>query len=250
MNLLIDIGNTRIKWALCAPDAPPGQWIDSGHLGHGETATLAGILAGHPAIERVLGTNVAGPAVAAALGTALATHGLQPHWLLPSERCAGVENGYDTPTQLGADRWAALIGAHHLHPGPCLVVSAGTATTADLLDADGRFRGGVILPGVDLMLKALAGNTAQLPLADGHFRATPRNTADAIVSGCLLAQAGAIERMFRAIADQPGAHCLLAGGAAHRFAGLLEMPLRQVAQLVLIGLARVAQDAPERGPMG
>ena len=86
----------------------------------------------------------------------------------------------------------------------CLVVCAGTATTIDRLDADGRFVGGVILPGFDLMRSALAGNTAQLPLAEGELRAVPTNTMDAIISGCLNAQLGAIERLFAPLADSPG----------------------------------------------
>jgi type III pantothenate kinase len=75
------------------------------------------------------------------------------------------------------------------------------------------FRGGLILPGFDLMRAALARNTAQLPLAEGVFRAAPRNTSDAIFSGCLQAQLGAVERMFAGIAAEAGARCLLTGGA-------------------------------------
>jgi type III pantothenate kinase len=84
----------------------------------------------------------------------------------------------------------------------------------DLLDATGLFRGGLILPGFDLMRAALARNTAQLPLADGVFRAEPRNTMDAIVSGCLQAQLGAVDRMFSSIAGR--ARCPL---PAHRWRG-------------------------------
>ena len=76
-----------------------------------------------------------------------------------------------------------------------------------------------------------------LPFADGRFELLPRRTADAIVSGCLHAQLGAIERMFRLVASQPGAVCLLNGGAAVSLAPLLEIPLRRVDNLVLEGLA-------------
>ena len=127
--------------------------------------------------------------------------------------------------------------------GPCLVVAAGTATTADVLRGDGTFLGGVILPGLDLMKRSLAENTADLPLARGRFSEAPRNTADAIESGCLLAQAGAIERAFRAM--EPGAACVLGGGAAARIASHLSIPVRLVDNLVLEGLVRIANDSPD-----
>src|SRR5437899_12704171 len=95
--------------------------------------------------------------------------------------------------------------------GPCFVVTAGTATTVDVLRGDGSFVGGVILPGLELMKRSLARNTAGLSLARGRFSAEPRNTADAIETGCLLAQAGAIERAFATM--EHGAACVLAGGA-------------------------------------
>jgi type III pantothenate kinase len=104
------------------------------------------------------------------------------------------------------------------------------------------FRGGLIVPGFDLMRAALAANTAQLPLADGFFRAAPRNTMDAIVSGCLQAQLGAVERMFAAIAGEPGANCLLTGGAAERLATHLNTPFVLVDNLILSGLLRYADS--------
>ena len=123
--------------------------------------------------------------------------------------------------------------------GATLVVTSGTATTADVLDSQGVFQGGVILPGLDLMRLSLARDTAQLPFSDGRFERTPRRTADAIQTGCLHAQLGAIERMFRLVAGEPGSLCLLNGGAAAALAPLLECPLREVDNLVLEGLVRM-----------
>lgn len=240
MILLIDAGNTRIKWRVVdAAGAAPT--IDEGALGHDAIDELAAVCARHPGLQRMVGSNVAGAQVAARVATATAA--LASRWLLPGPACCGVRNLYEQPGQLGADRWAALIGARRLHQHPCLVVSAGTATTVDLLDETGDFLGGLILPGVALMQQALARGTAQLALAAGRFTPTPRCTADAIQSGCLQAQAGAVERMFRQIAARPGALCLLGGGAADSFAGLLEIPLRRVDNLVLEGLATVATEA-------
>ena len=150
-------------------------------------------------------------------------------------------NGYEQVERLGADRWAAMVGARAKTQEACLVVCAGTATTVDWLDAQGNFRGGLILPGVRLMCEALARDTAQLPLASGEFRQAPRTTMDAIVSGCLHAQAGAIERMFRqSSAEETIARCLVTGGAASQIVPHLGVPWRMEATLILDGLLQYA----------
>jgi type III pantothenate kinase len=184
--------------------------------------------------------NVAGPAVEAQLEDLARVLGVGLSMVRSQARQCGVTNGYDHPEQLGADRWAALIGARGLHAGACLVVNAGTATTVDALGADGLFAGGLILPGIALMRESLARNTAGLPLAQGGFRELPRNTDDAIASGCLDATAGAIERMFARLRNGD-ALCLLSGGAADLVAPLLAVPWRSVPNLVLEGVARIAQ---------
>jgi len=232
--IAIDAGNTRIKWGI--HDAT--GWRLQGTLPTAEAACLAQVAAGWPGGERVVACNVAGEAVGAAIAAALGDRFGPPLWLRSSAQCCAVRNGYEAPERLGADRWAALIGARAQVAGACLVVCAGTATTVDWLAADGQFRGGLILPGVDLMRASLARNTAQLPLADGEFRVAPRNTMDAIVSGCLHAQIGAIERMFAQLCAEPGAICLLTGGAAPRLAPLLSIPFRHVENLILDGLVR------------
>ena len=124
--------------------------------------------------------------------------------------------------------------------GHCLVVCAGTATTVDRLDAGGVFRGGLILPGFELMRTSLANNTVLLPLADGQFSAEPHNTRDAIVSGCVNAQIGAIERMFAPISSDPSAVCLITGGAAKILVPHLSIPSRLVENLIFEGLVRFA----------
>ena len=245
MKLLIDVGNTLIKWALFEGDLD--AWHANGRFGHHELDhQLSEIVRKHQP-ERALGVCVAGQAIAQRIDKALReSSGCTIEWFRSSTMCCGVRNAYEYPEQLGADRWAALIGAHALHRGPALVVCAGTATTVDLLDQQGDFLGGIIIPGERLMRSALAGNTAQLPLADGHYREHPRNTVDAIVSGCAHAQAGAIERMYQHIADQPEACCLLSGGAADALAPRLTVPLRRIDNLVLHGLRVVAiEGVPE-----
>ena len=233
MDLLLDAGNTRLKWGL----HDGASWRGQGAVAIGALDGLAAVLEAAGPIRRVLGANVAGAGVAARLAEILGEWGLVPAWIEPSVSAFGVHNRYLDPARLGADRWAALVGARALHGAAALVVTSGTATTADVLDGEGVFQGGVILPGLDLMRSSLARDTAQLPFADGRFELLPRRTADAIVSGCLHAQLGAIERMFRLVASQPGAVCLLNGGAAVSLAPLLEIPLRRVDNLVLEGLA-------------
>jgi len=249
MILLLDGGNTRLKWGL----RQQGQWRGRGALERERIGDLPQVmrqaLLPGETLRRILFCNVAGPEVAAAVAQALAplSPGLEVFAAGPT--VAGVRNGYARPGQLGADRWAALVGAWHLERRPCLVVNAGTALTVDVLLQDpempggGYFAGGCILPGFELMRRALNRHTAQLPLAEADFAELPRDTDAAIVSGCLHAQAGAVERLYRQL--PPGSPCLLSGGGAPQLDACLDpaLPVRQVEFLVLEGLARVA-DLP------
>jgi type III pantothenate kinase len=239
MIVAIDAGNSRIKWAT----HDSGRWLDSGVLATADIAWLAEAAEEWPAGGQVVVCNVAGPEVAAGISSVLAARQARVAFLRPTAAACGVHNSYDRPAQLGADRWAALIGARAQSASACLVVCAGTATTVDMLDHSGVFCGGLILPGFDLMRAALANNTAQLPFAEaGVFRVSPRNTNDAIVSGCLHAQLGAVERMFAGIAGEAGAQCLLTGGGAARMAAHLRIPFTLVDNLILRGLVRYAES--------
>jgi len=238
MLLAIDCGNTRLKWGV----HDGAGWRALGLLEYADLPGLADLIRAQPRFDRAVVANVAGRQVGDAVLSALTLLGTPQVWAKSQPVQCGVRNLYDHPEQLGVDRWAALIGARAHHEGACLVVCAGTATTVDVLDAEGNFQGGLILPGVALMCRALAGNTAQLPLADGRFAGLPRNTADAIVSGCLQAQAGAIERMFEQVAAYPQATCLVGGGAAGQLIDLLRLPKRQIDNLVLEGLVRIGSD--------
>lgn len=236
MLLLIDAGNTRIKWALVDPQQP-AQWTASGAVPHAGLNALAASWQ-HSGVTSALVANVAGATLQAQLASLLQdVLGVTPQWFVSRAECAGLRNGYRDPAQLGCDRFAAMIGARARYPGQALlVVSCGTATTIDAVSAAGDFIGGMILPGFDMMRTALARNTAQLPqVAD--VAALPPLFADqtdaAILSGCLAAQAGAIER---ALAAQRGARCILSGGAATRIAAVLSVPTVLIDHLVLHGL--------------
>jgi type III pantothenate kinase len=238
MLLLIDAGNTRIKWALAADDAPLGQWSDSGAVTHAELNHLPASWQQHR-VTRAIVSNVAGVKVRDQLQLMLPTTAID--WFASRAELAGVRNGYRNPAQLGCDRFAAAIGAHALEPGKALVVATcGTATTIDALSAEGDFLGGMILPGLGLMASSLARNTAQLPqiAASGAIPAGfADNTDDAILSGCLSAQAGAIER---ACALLGASLCVLSGGAARYIAPALSAPYRMVDNIVLVGLHAAA----------
>ena len=238
MNIAIDAGNSRIKWGV----HDGSKWLDNGVLATADVAWLSEAADEWPADARVVICNVAGSEVGESIAGVLTERSAGVSFLHPGAGACGVRNAYEHPRQLGADRWAALIGARARCDCACLVVSAGTATTVDLLDASGLFRGGLIIPGFDLMRAALASNTAQLPFAEGVFRAEPRNTMDAIVSGCLQAQIGAVERMFSMIASEPGARCLLTGGAVEHIAGHLQVPFTLADNLILEGLVRYADS--------
>src|SRR5471030_1279712 len=239
MLLLIDAGNTRIKWALVSADSAAGAWLASGAVAHAQLESLQAAWAGLD-ISQVLLSNVAGSAIAARLQAMLPV-AAQLFASLP--QLAGVVNTYRDPSQLGCDRFAAAIGAYALAPGQAVIVAnCGTATTIDAVTADGVFLGGMILPGLGLMASSLARNTAQLPqIADENSAPTgfANNTDDAILSGCLAAQAGAIERAVRM---HGATACLLSGGAAPRIALALFIPFQLVDNIVMHGLQTAAQS--------
>jgi len=236
MILCLDAGNTRLKFGVLGDD----DWLLQDVLGY---AALDELRARLPqGVSRVVACNVAGEAVRSRIETLAADLALPLDWLTGTADACGVRNGYDRPQQLGADRWAALIGARALHAGPAVVVMAGTATTIDALDGAGQFRGGLILPGLSLMREALARNTADLPHAAGRYRTAPTNTDDAIVSGAIHATLGAIERMQATLGKD--ALCLLSGGSAAELAPHLMPAHRLIGNLVLEGLARYGRTLP------
>jgi len=236
MILAVDCGNSRLKWGL----HDRGRWVKTGSVPLSALARLNKAWKALPYVEKTVVANVAGRSVRQRLEAILSRRDARPVWVVARRRQCGVRNGYLEPGQLGADRWAALIGARKMFRGPCLVVASGTATTVDILRGDGTFAGGMILPGLELMKRVLADNTAGLPLSRGRFSRTPRSTVDAIESGCLLAQVGAIERIFAALG--PRAACVLAGGAAAKIAPHLRIPVRRADNLVLEGLVRIAGE--------
>lgn len=243
--LALDVGNTRLKWALYAG----GVMRDHGALILEEISTLNDTQwKTFPPPDRIIGSNVAGEAVRHRVEDQLARWLVDPDWIVSHAAECGVVNGYDRPSLLGPDRWAALIAARRRIPdAPVLVITVGTAVTIDALDASGTFVGGLIVPGFGLMLDALEAGTAGLRVPSGDFQTFPTNTSNALMSGGVHALAGAAERMARLLSDQTGRtpRVLLAGGAAPKLAPHLQFPYAMVDNLVLEGLARIA-EARER----
>jgi type III pantothenate kinase len=246
--LVIDIGNSRMKWGLRSR----GGWLVQGVISNADIGTLTlRDWQNLPRPVRAVGVNVAGEAARVRVEGQLARWRLPIEWLVATPAAAGVTNRYERPSQLGADRWASLVAARRrvladgARPAPCVVVNAGTAVTVDALDADGVFRGGFILPGMRLMLRALAENTAALRVPPGRYQDFPTNTPDALHSGALQAVCGAIELMrLRLTAGQQQACCYIAGGAAEEVAPHLAAPVLVVDNLVLEGVLVLADAVP------
>jgi type III pantothenate kinase len=236
MILVIDAGNSRIKW---------GLWEDRGFVARGAVLTerpsdLADALHALPRATKAIGSNVAGAAVEAQIEQVLGPWGVRPQWIRSQASQCGVANGYIDPAQLGTDRWAALVGAHARFAEACVVVNAGTAVTIDALTQDGRFLGGLILPGIELMGAALSSGTARLPRELGSFEVFPTSTANAIYSGALQSICGAIDRMERALTSTGQVRTVVSGGAAEVIATQLGRPVTTAADLVLDGLVAIA----------
>jgi type III pantothenate kinase len=251
--LAVDIGNTRLKWALYEAARSGAVLQDHGaeflenidKLADGPWSKLT-----EPA--RMLGCAVAADAVKRRVEEQMEElWDLPVQWVVPSAQEAGLVNGYDHPTRLGADRWVAMIGALHrtLSRGPArpiVVVMVGTAVTVEAVDATGRFLGGFILPGHGIMLRALESGTAGLHVPTGEVRAFPTNTSDALTSGGTYAIAGAIERMVQHLRAQCGEEpvCYMTGGAGWKMAPHMSVPFELVDSLIFDGLLEIAQRRP------
>jgi type III pantothenate kinase len=249
--LAIDIGNTRLKWALydgahpgAALQAHGAEFLDHiERLAEGPWADL-------PAPGAMLGCVVAGDAVRRRAEEQIEERfECAPRWVVASAAEAGIVNGYDHPTRLGADRWVAMIGARHRMLGtgparPMVVVMIGTAVTVEAIDASGKFLGGLILPGHGIMLRAIESGTAGLHVPTGEVREFPTNTSDALTSGGTYAIAGAVERMVQHVRSHCGAEpaCYMTGGAGWKMAPVMNGDFELVESLIMDGLLVIARE--------
>jgi type III pantothenate kinase len=246
--LALDVGNTRLKWAVY--DAPK---VGARLIAHGaqfleNIETLAeGDWRALDAPAWVVGCVVAGDAVKRRVEEQLELWDVNPRWVVSSQHEAGLTNGYDHPARLGSDRWVAMIGARQrlLTQGParpCVVVMVGTAVTVEAIDTEGNFLGGIILPGHGIMLRALESGTAGLHVPTGEVRDFPTNTSDALTSGGTFAISGAVQRMVdnlrRHCGDEPMVY--MTGGAGWKMAPSMSNPVELVDSLIFDGLLEVA----------
>lgn len=239
MKLLLDLGNTRLKWAIAAPH------IDSVRGAVAWDADVVGELTqawqGLPQPYRVVGSSVVDDAREATIQTLITqVFSREVTWVrTPAEAC-GVRNAYAEPERLGIDRFLAMVAAHAAGNATCVLAGIGTALTLDALTADGRHLGGLIAPGPLLMQQSLLGATVRVRTdRTGAIQAIADNTADAVTSGCWQAVAALIERFTRHIAAQHAGEAprlLLDGGDAAMLLPLLDLPAELAADSVLRGL--------------
>ena len=247
--LALDVGNTRLKWANYDSAAPGAKLLGHGavflenidKLAEGDWSTIA-------PPHKILGCIVAGDAIKRRVAEQLELWDVATHWIHPGPQEAGLTNGYDHPARLGADRWVAVIGAHHrlLSRGihrPCIVVMVGTAVTVEAIDANGKFLGGFILPGHGIMLRALESGTAGLHVPTGEVCNFPTNTSDALTSGGTFAIAGAVQRMVDNLTKHCGQApvCIMTGGAGWKMAPSMSVEVELVESLIFDGLLEIAQ---------
>jgi len=244
MMLLLDAGNTSVKWGLCEGGniAASGSFIYAGNdiddladRSWSALQTPAGVII----------ANVAGKELGRRLsGWIIKYWGITPVFVVATGQACGVTNAYTVPEHLGVDRWAALIGARQNGGGEVCIVDCGTAITLDMLGADGVHQGGLILPGVEMLQQVLLKNTALTNTSRTQEPASlfAVGTADAVNGGALYMAVAAIDRIVADMASALDAHpdVVITGGDARRILTLLACPARHDPELVLRGLAMLA----------
>ncbi len=240
MMLMVDMGNSTIKWA-CLEDEYLS--LQQRILYQNDTLDQAWNTLDVPSDVWI--SNVAGPQKADVLSQWIKSHwGLQATFVETSDYACGVKNAYEIPKQLGVDRWLALIGAHQLENGSLCVVDCGTAITLDVLFANGHHQGGLIMPGLTSMHQALLKNTYALDKTlykpnEQTFLA--HNTQTGIRLGTQYAVIGLLEYVINTC-EKKQLKLIVTGGSIPAFESLLHIPYRYIPELVLQGLKAVAID--------
>ena len=242
--LLADIGNTRVKWAFAQGRELSGYGVAM-RARRPPMGVWRSVWGDVPRPQRVVISNVAGATVADSVRDYFQQQfQLTPEFMTPSSRAGGVTNGYADPAQLGADRWAAAVGAFSRCGGPVCVLGCGTALTMDTVDRDGRHLGGLIAPGLGAMQRALSAAAPALPSdATGQPALFARDTRAAVSSGVLYAAVGFIERVAAEVRAREGRgiKMLLTGGDAETLQPRLHERFTLAPHLVLEGLAVLAE---------
>lgn len=250
-SLLLDIGNSRLKWGI----GENGEIHRTGHISQDRIGKqgLQVLTTRLPRrVDKVLASNVAGATFATRLSGVISAHcSRDVHFAKTEIQAFGVTNGYKQPRRMGVDRWVAMIGAFAEFQAACLVVDAGTAVTIDALDDDGVHLGGQILPGVALMADALSSSTSDIPViaraakGDGDAMSVfASNTSDAVRQGAINAVLGAIDRSIRILrsnAFEPT--IVLTGGDGSRILSAIDEAVVHRPNLVLQGLLHMLEGS-------
>ncbi len=244
MQLLIDLGNSRLKWAL----GNAGTIMERGtfaHAGADVAHALHDAWTSWPTVTRVYLASVAPLALDVEIERCVRDRfGVDCVFLRSPAQALGIRNAYAEPERLGIDRFLGLAALHALQDGAQVLVGVGTAMTLDALAADGTHLGGWIVPSPGLMRDAVLARTARVGVSDGALADFASNTADGLYSGSLYAASGAVERFCANTARELGTWpaVSLAGGGADELAPLLPGAIRRN-DLVLEGLALWANAA-------
>jgi len=240
MNLLIDIGNTRLKWAITtAGQIMAGSSLINSRIDRDELLQLwKGIYRPRRIAVSCVSANRLLELVQSVAHELWFDVDIIP--VKPQAQAFGVINAYRQPERLGVDRWLSLVAVWQQYHSPACIVDCGTAITVDLIDADGRHQGGLITPGLTLMKKSLGQGTEALPFSGTEYAVGLADfTEAAIYSGTLMAAIGLIEHV---LAKQPAnLRLILTGGDAELIAGQLGIPCTVDPELVLRGLLCVLE---------
>ena len=250
MILLLDAGNTRLKWACLVGGAVQrGEALPRSGDAGADVRALALAWAPLPPPERILVASVLDREFIAALSSStMEAWSVAVEAVTPRREAFGVTNGYEEPERLGVDRWLALLAARRRVEGAVCVVDCGTAITIDALRGDGAHLGGLILPGLGLMRRAMTAAAQGLGAADGiPDEETPlshaRSTRPALMAGTLCAAVAGIDRAVAGLRGPLGGEPvrLITGGDAERLLPLLAGSYTYRPDLVLEGLALIAE---------
>lgn len=246
--LLVDIGNTRVKWAVLRQGGRIGRMHAAGHAGWSRRDFVRTVLGSGGTVGRVLVVSVAGSRIDGLFASAVrAVTGSSPEFLVSARQVAGVITTYSEPWRLGADRLAGMIGARRLSRGrPVCVVGVGTALTLDLVDERGRHLGGAIVPSPELMKHSLLTKTSGIRRrargGSGSNALFGRSTRAGIEQGARFAAAAFVDRGVHEARRRLGRAPLvvITGGGAAALEPLIRSRHIRVPDLVLQGLAGVA----------
>lgn len=202
MNLLVDLGNTRLKCALA--DGVVLQDTQAFvHAGAGEEflAHLRDWLMQVSATHGVWMASVTDGTLTRRVVQVLELAGHRVHRVATLARTPSLRVAYVQPQRLGVDRWLAMLAARARGDTPVLLASVGSALTVDAIDAAGQHLGGLIAPTPEAMLESLYARAPHLRSNPGTVQRFASSTEDAVASGALLAGAALIERAYIELAQ-------------------------------------------------